>query len=225
VTGVNAVAPGLLLVAALRNGAVLAARPSGRVHVYAGALTASGRYVPRASRVLCGATTRRLSVVPTATLSPRRRVCKRCSRLLGVPGTGSSAHPRTREEWVTAFTGLTVADLHQAAVWCRTVAETHTVGMVLSQQHGPTPINPRTPEQSAHRKAADTLIARRRHLEAVEMSPEDRARAEAKAEAEAYNRALVDAARAREIQIGRVVDRRNQGVHLFPWERELLDTA
>lgn len=106
--------------------AVLVARPGSHVmHVYAGPLTPSGRFVPRSGRTACRAHTSRLSVLnPSAasSLAPTgRRMCARCSaRLAGpVPSTGALTPSKgraeqqhlSREQLRARYVDVTPADL------------------------------------------------------------------------------------------------------------------
>lgn len=68
----------------------LVARPSGVTHVYAGPLTPSGRFAPRAARPVCRTHTRQLHVLPSlerrssldARAANRHRLCVRCTARL-----------------------------------------------------------------------------------------------------------------------------------------------
>jgi hypothetical protein len=114
----------VIAVVALRYadpGARLAARPRGVPHVVpAGPDTPSGRYVPRATRPLCRAHTRRLTVLPPGGCETAR-VCARCAASLTSPTR--VAAPRTRDDYRARFTGLTGRHLTAAVTDARTAVE------------------------------------------------------------------------------------------------------
>lgn len=122
----------------------LVGRPrSGVTHVYAGPLTRTGRFVPRAGRPVCGARTRRLSVVTPppgwSSLSAEpwsRRLCTRCSvclqarrfvpRRVSTPQAGRPSTTRplpTREEVRAQLQHLTRVDLWLALEFATTPDE------------------------------------------------------------------------------------------------------
>lgn len=95
-----------VLAASYAPGHHLAYRPtSGVFHLYAGPLTPSQRYAPRAHATVCKARTRRLTVCDATSLLVdaavgRRRACKSCSARL--PSRGRAEH-LTRDELVSRF--------------------------------------------------------------------------------------------------------------------------
>jgi len=105
-------------------------RPTGRLHVYTGPLTPSGRYVPRSARTVCRARTRRLEVAThrvsslnlDATLPG---LCRRCSaRLESSASRAEQRHtPNTRAEFLAAYRDLDAADLAFALTMATTPAE------------------------------------------------------------------------------------------------------
>lgn len=88
---------------------VLAARPAGVLHAFAGPLTPSGRFTPRAARPACGVHTRVLRVIPLSEVR-RRRVCVRCTARLAQSLPGEASHP-TRAQLQAAYDGVTPFDL------------------------------------------------------------------------------------------------------------------
>lgn len=99
------------------DGAHLVHRPGGRLHVYTGPLTPSGRFVPRSARTVCRTRTRRLEVlgdVGIASLdlgaAERRVVCGRCSVRLCYQQS-RAGQPRTRAEWCRTYADLTKGDV------------------------------------------------------------------------------------------------------------------
>lgn len=108
-------------------GAHLVRRPGGRIHVYTGRLTRSGRFVPARGRVLCRAYTRRLQVVDELPSTLQRRaseagVCARCSARL-LPRGRAEQRPSTRAAFLDAYDGTSKADLAFALTMARTPAE------------------------------------------------------------------------------------------------------
>jgi len=213
------IAPALRLVAALRAGAHLVARPrSGVAHLYRGPVT-SGCRVPRGRRVVCGARTRTLTVVE---LLPRRW-CRRCNTL-----TRPAAELRTRDDWFTAFGHLAVTDVHAAALWSRTVDETHQVGMVARMLYGgkPTVAVARRAGLTTERRELlnlhEAIEGRRRFLATRERTEEERAAIAAGHEAEEHDRARLSKSRRDEAATTRAVDLAATGHYLTPWERAAL---
>ena len=94
-----------------RTHCVLVSRPAGVLHAYAGPLTPSGRFTPRAARPACGTRTRGLGVTPLSEVR-RQRVCVRCTALLtrGTPAAGEGGN-HTRAELLAAYDGVTAYDL------------------------------------------------------------------------------------------------------------------
>lgn len=218
------IAATLRLANAVHAGAVLVARPRGVVHVHTGPLTRSGRHA--AARPLCGAVTRRLAVVGRASsdlpaaveAAGRRRFCRTCLRMLPAR-LGSTQQLVTRDDWIEMFADLTVADLHLAARWARTVDETYQVMRLLGCLHGPKP--PRGPLADAY----DQVTKRRHKLTLAAMTDDERAAVHAARDTEAFNRRLAERTRRCDIAVERAQDRARRGRFLTPHERELLDTA
>lgn len=221
----SAVAAPLRLVAAVRAGALLVARPRGVVHVAAaGPLTPSGRALPRASRTVCRGRTGRLYLFTpgvTGVAGSGRRFCRRCTAALPVSLGTAVDELRTRDHDIAAYGHLTADDLTIAASWCRTVEETHQVGRIGLIVLGPAPIRRDTPVAAFE----STLIARRKSLAAAALSPEEREAAVAAREADVAKSARVNAGRAKQAVIDRITDRANRGHYLLPHERELRDSA
>lgn len=110
-------------------GAHLVARPRGRVHVYTGSLTRSGRSVPGTARALCRTRTRRLEVV--ASLRPSSLdldaptwgvLCGRCSARLA-PLQSRAEQPTTRAGFLATYADTTATDLAIALQLAQTPAE------------------------------------------------------------------------------------------------------
>lgn len=237
--------PALRILAAVAGGAVLVGRPRGVVHVYAGALTRSGRAVPAAARPVCRSNTRRLRVLVTpesrgrlighATITAtgdlagrNRRFCRTCVAMLPARLGGGSGALVTRDDWIAAYSDLTVADLGLATAWARTVEETHQVSTVLSQIHGPKPLRPardRTPAEEELVAAYDAVNARRRRLTVAAMTDDEREAVRAARETELFNRRLTERQRRKAIAIEKAQERARTGSYLFPHERQLLDSA
>lgn len=217
----SAVAPALRLVAALRAGACLVARPrSGVAHLYHGPVT-PGAHVPRGRRVFCGVRTRRMTTV--VELRPRRW-CRRCNALT----SQTTDHLRTRDDWLTAFGHLTMTDVHTAADWSRTVAETHQVGTVARMVYGSKPWVIESKRAALVGEKRDLLRlheaieGRRRYLTSRERTDEERAAIAADREAEAHNQALLRKARSDEAATAHAVELAAGGHYLTPWERAAL---
>lgn len=221
------IAPGVRLVAALRFGAVLVARPRGVVHVHDGRLTPNGS-VPASVRPFCGTRSRRLRVVGTVDAMPNliggRRFCRSCTRRLPAALGRRVSEPGPRDEWLATYDGLTVEDLTVAARWTRTVDETYQVDRLALMLHGPKPLRPATAEQCALRDLHDLIEKRRRDLTRAAQTPEERAEAEARREAADHDRRRLAAARSKDAAVARAVERRERGQYLMPHERELLGT-
>lgn len=117
------------------DGAVLASRPRGVMHVYTGPLTPSGRYVPRGGRTACRAHTRRLHVIaaptsPVAMTVPGdepNRVCAHCSARLLTAHSGRVEHPIHRDQWRALYADTSKADLAFALAAAETPAEVDAV--------------------------------------------------------------------------------------------------
>lgn len=225
------IAPSLRLVGAVAAGAVLVGRPrSGVLHVYTGPLTPSGRFVAAVGRTVCRAHTRRLTVLELATpqLDLRgRRVCRRCMPLLPAAlGRADSADlGPARDEWLDAYGHLTVDDVRQAALWCRTVDETHQVGRVATMLHGEKPrgLPARlTPAQAAVRDLHDTVERRRKQLVAAERTDEERAAVARGREVDDIERRRVDKGRRDEATRDRIREKARAGKYIAPWERQLV---
>lgn len=221
------IAPGLRIVAALRSGALLVHRPRGVVHVATGPVTASGRFLSSHGRIVCRARTRRLHVLdrPGGTVElGGRRFCRRCTATLA-PSLGvAERQPVSREDWVAAYSHLTVADLAQAARWTQDVEETHQVGRILLMVHGPAPIRrPAEGTAAAERWALEQEIhARRTHLTLRSLTPEQHAEIEAAKQDAAIDRRRIESQRRRDHARDRALDRANRGQYRTTWEREHL---
>lgn len=221
------IAPAARVMAALRAGAHLAHRPRGVVHVYTGPLSPSGRFAAAAGRTVCGTRTRRLSKLECAEGRldlGRRRFCRRCTR--GLPPVLGQVNymPVSRDQWAAAFAALTVDDLTLIARWARTVEETHQAGYLASVLLGPASM--REPTASGPDRdrwlLEQTILRRRRQLVAAARTPEEREQAVRDQEAEALDRARVNAARREADRLDVLVDRRRRGSYLTPWERDFL---
>jgi hypothetical protein len=218
-----------LLVA--KSHALLVARPTSPVlHIYAGPLTLSGRWVPSSRRTACRAHTRRLTVLARtgATLElGGRRVCARCSaRLFAV--ARRAEQPVTREQWLVAYAGVTLGDLATGLAVASTTDETHSLGFVAKLLHGAPPVRRDLAATLRHAAVFDLhaeIVARRRALIAAGRTPEEIEAAQRQREAEAFNDQLIQQARRRDAAIDRAVDRRNRGGFLLPHERQLVDSA
>lgn len=216
------IAPALRLLTAVRNNAVLVARPRGVVHVHDGQLTRTRTAVPAAARPFCGTRTRRLRVVATTTaevaaaVAGGRRFCRSCTTRLPARLGGDAVELGTRDGWMEVFADLTQEDLFLAAAWCLTVDETHqvqrTVQMLFGSRH-------QAPElhRAVEQRRAD-IVARSR-------TPEEIAAAAAAREAELANRRQGEKTRRREIAIARATDHALRGSYLLPHERQVLDSA
>jgi hypothetical protein len=221
---------GLTLVSALRLGAKLVTRHRGVAHVYHGPLTRSARFVPADREVVCGVRTKRLSVLldgPDAlgAAADGLRLCRRCAPLLEAFPPDSPYAGRvlvTLDDKAAAFAHLNALDFGRAAKWCRTVAETHQVGMLMGLVLGPPPLRPKTPDQVIHKAADEALNRRRKQLRLAELTPEERAEREAKRLAEEDELIRIRSARGRQARIDRAQDRANRGQYLMPHERDLL---
>jgi hypothetical protein len=220
----------LTLVSAVRLGAKLVTRRRGVAHVYQGPLTRSGRFVPTGREVVCGARTARLSVLLDGLDglgTDGLRLCRRCAPLLKAFPPDSPYAGRvlvTFDDKAAAFAHLTALDFARAALWCRTVEETHQVGMLMGLVLGPAPL--RKPEGGAAltRWIADrALIKKRDQLRNREMSAEERAEQAARREAENDERIRLREARARQARLDRAQARASRGQYLMPHERELLE--
>ncbi|TQK68267.1 hypothetical protein [Nocardioides sp. SLBN-35] len=221
--------PALRILAAVAAGAVLVGRPRGVVHVHAGALTRSGRAVPAAVRPYCGVRTRRLRVLATTTgdvttAIAGHRFCRTCVTLLPARLGGGSGVLVTRDDWAEAYGDLTVADLHLAASWARTVDETYQVMTVL-RQHGPKPIRPTTDDGRALAAAYDAVIARRRKLTSAAMTDDERAAVREAREVELFNRQHAEKQRRKNVAIEKAQQRALSGGYVTPGDRELLNSA
>ncbi len=221
--------PALRILAAVANGAVLVGRPHGVVHIHAGALTRGGCSVPRGERPYCGVRTRRLRVLGTTTADltaaiAGRRFCRTCVTMLPARLGGGPGALVTRDDWIAAYGDLTVADLHLAALWSRTVDETYQVMSVL-RQHGSKPIRPTTDAGRALLAAYDAVLDRRRRLTSAAMTDDERAAVRDAREAELFSRRRAEKQRRKGIAIEKAQERARSGSYLFPHERQLLDSA
>lgn len=225
------IAPGIRVLAALRGGAVLVARPRGVVHVYDGDLTRSGRAVPGGARPFCGTRSRRLRVVGRADSLPTfpgagRRFCRSCTdRLPAALGVEARSVLISRDDWLAAYAALTVEDLLVAAAWCRTVDETHQVGVLTQMLFGPKPLRPKTPAQEQLQRLHDAAVERRKVLRDLEMTDEERAARAARQEVETENFKRIQSARRSAAALNKAVDRRLRGQYLMPHERNLLQNS
>lgn len=226
----------LRILAALRGGAHLVHRPRGVVHVHTGPLTPSGRFAAAAGRTVCGTRTRRLVVLDSVGGRVElggRRFCRRCTTVLP-PSLGTAVqHPRTRDAWGVAYESLTLDDFATALAWagCRrdaditawsaAAAATHTLGFVLSVVHGPKPmLRPVDAAGARLFELHSAIESARRTFERNARTPEEREQAARAREAEDLERARIQTARHRADQHTRLIDRRNRGQYLTPWERE-----
>lgn len=237
----SSVPASLRVLAAVRAGAHLAHRPHGVVHVHTGPLTPSGRYAAAAGRTVCGTRTRRLVVLDTAGGRVElggRRFCRRCTAVLPTSLGTAVQHPVNRDDWLTAFGALTLDDFAAALAWsgCRrdatgdawtaAAAATHTLGFLLSVVHGPKTF--RRPADEHGGQLHDLHVAietARRTFERNALTPEQREQVARAREADDLERTRLNAARRREDQHARLVDRRNRGSYLTPWERDQLASA
>lgn len=226
------IAPGLRVVAALRAGSVLVARPRGTVHIHAGRLTRKGATVPTGVRPFCGVRSRRLRVVghsgDLSVLGARtgRRFCRRCiDRLPAVLGVDDRQQLVTRDDWLTAYGTLTAADLTAAAVWCRTVDEAHQVSRVILMQFGPKPLNRfASPRATQLWDLHERVEVRRRRLVNRDRTEAERAQIVAMRDAEAADRQRTAKARRQEAAIDRAHERRRAGTYMTPYEKGLVGT-
>lgn len=213
--------------AAARMHAVLVTRPGSDVfHVYAGPLTPSGRFVPRAARTVCTARTRRLSVLERvgAVLDlAGRRVCGRCSARLSAFARRAEQPPVNRDLEAAYWQGVGLGDLVVALALTTTTAEAYTVSRVARMVADAQPGVPGVRE--AYRALDQKINRRLDRLRAAELSPEEREAAAARREAEADDAARAIAARQKAAAMDRAVDRRNAGLYLTPWERALLPSS
>lgn len=208
------------LVAHLRAGHVLAARPRGVAHVYGGPLTRSGR---PAGRPLCGRRFRRLTVLdgPHALGKAQQgyRVCRGCTRSM-LPTPGWVRPLVSREDFIEAFGHLELEDLALAARWTRTVDETYGVGFLASYLFGPAGEHP---APAADWQQLERLIVdRRRYLANRERTPEEQAALAARREADLAETAAIRQRAIRERRIDVAIYRRDHAKYLTPAERELL---
>lgn len=227
---VEPIAPALRLVAALRFGAVLAARPRSIVaHVCQGRTTPSGRWLSRSARPVCRARTARLEVIvqPNQGVSMNgHRLCRRCRPMLPAALGRCDAHQLvTRQDLAAAFTGLTVDDLDTAARWSRTVSESHQVGRVLSILHGEKPrALPRnlTPERRHLQEVHTRLEKNRTRLRLDERDVDQVAADEARRDAADALSARARETSRNEAAIARITDRALAGKYLTQHERDLI---
>lgn len=222
---------GVRIAAALHERVVLVARPRGVVHFHQGALTRGGGAVPSTARPFCGTRTRRLQVVgqdvaDVAVAVGGRRFCRSCThRLPARLGAGRDLALNTRADWLAAYGDLTIADLHLAATWCRTVDETHQVHRILMLACGPNPPRPTSDTDRALRAAYDAVTERRRRLTAAAMTPEEVAAVAEARETELFSRRLAEKKRRKQYAIEKAQERDRAGGYLTPGDRELLNTA
>lgn len=222
--------------AAARMHAVLVHRPGSDVfHVYAGPLTPSGRFVPRAARPVCSARTRRLSVVVRTGVTVHlagRRMCARCAARMSATAHRAAQPPSNVHERKTFWeaTGVDSPDLVVALAVASSVEEVHAIAHVTTLLKGFFDVSshrrPETPGKAQGRWDFETeLVRRRRELVAAERTEEERTAARAARDAEADDRERTRARRAREAQVDRARDRHRTGQYMRPHERELLDSA
>ncbi len=205
----------------------LVGRPHSPVaHLWVGPVTRSGRFAGAAGRPVCGARTRRLTVLEGvgSVLDRRgRRVCARCVQILG------DTQCATRDDWAAAYADLTVLDLVNANHLVRSVAESHRVGYLADVLFGPPPVKHTrarlTPERLELRALHDRIEANRDFWRSRERSDEDREAAVAKRETETARNAQAVAQRKKDAVRDRLVERRLHGQYLRPHEQQLLDTA
>lgn len=217
------------LVVARMHG-VLVARPrSGVFHVYAGPLTPSGRFLPRAARTVCRAYTRRLSVLErdgSVLDLDGRRMCARC-RVRLVKVAGRALQPVRREACEEFYAGLTLADIVTATALAETPDETHRIGFAMGLRFPPAPLRRPAPvtDRDVFRGALfdvnAALLRRRRHLVAAARTPEEVEAARRQREVEAEDDARLLAAHKRGGRVARAQDRANRGQYLTEWERPL----
>jgi hypothetical protein len=225
------IAPGIRVLAALRGGAVLVARPRGVVHVYPGHLTRTGRAVPGSARPFCGTRSRRLRVVGRAGSLPSfpgagRRFCRSCTdRLPAALGVDGRSALVSRDDFLTAYAALTVQDLMVATSWCRTVEETHQVGHLVLILFGPKPLRPATSDELQLREVHDAIEHRRHALRDAELTDDERAARAANREAKAFEAARIQSARRSAAALDKAMDRRLRGQYLMPHERDLLQSS
>lgn len=220
------VAVGLRLVTATRGGAVLARRPRSRVvHVVHGPTTRTGLHVRAGARPVCGARTRRLTVVAGVTTVPvcGWRFCRTCTRLLGP----TPDQVFTRDQVARMFANVTVDDLTVAAGWCLTVDETHEVSRVASIVHGTPPVRrPTTTGRALELWVLEqTLLDRRRRLRLTEMSPEEHAAVLDQREGRRAHADAMAASYRHEHAVARAQDRARRGQYLLPHQRDLIHRA
>lgn len=211
------VMPALRVLNALHAGAVLVARPRGVVHIHTGRLSRNGHAVPSTERPMCRARTRRLTVVghDSGDILPAvagRRFCRTCIKILP-PRLGYDMPLLSRDDWLTAFSALTIDDLWIATGWIWTVDEAHQVSRVLQMVHGP-----------GHTALRRAINDRRRARQAANRSTEDIAHVQALRKAEQHDRSLVDTARRLEVARDRALERNRAGAYLMPWERQHVTT-
>lgn len=185
-------------------GSCLVGRPrSGVAHVYTGRLSRTGRHVPPAGRPVCGARTRRLSLVTLppgwSTLSAvplSRRLCARCSVCLslrraslsaatGSPAGGPSTTPLpTRDQYAAQLGHLTRVDLWLALAFATTPAEVdvaaHASLLLFGHQACAKPV--RLPSGRWARSLHDQVTDTRRRVD-LDRSAADRAHGQALSDA------------------------------------------
>lgn len=222
----SGVAASLRLVAAVRAGAHLVARPRGVVHLApAGPLTPSGSALPRSARTVCRGRTGRLYVFTSGVSGVQasgRRFCRRCTASLPVSLGSGVERLQARADDESAYGHLTIEDFTTAAAWCRTVAETHQVGRIALVVHGSSPTR-QPADQSSPAYGMwvfeQTLLARRRSLTARSLTPEELDAATAKREQKTFNDDLARRARSRAAHLDRLHHMANQGRYLTAVER------
>lgn len=212
--------------AVARMHGVLVARPSSPVfHVYAGPLTQSGRFVPRASRPVCGARTRRLVVVERAGAcldTGGRRVCERCSVRLSAIARRAEQPPLNHDQAVVFWKAakVTLGDLAVAITLAGSVAETHSIGLALGQVFPPPPARrPATGFGVALFDIHGALLTRRDDLRAAERTPDEIHAARTRREMQADEAERQRVAQTRAYQHARHEDRLNAGQYTTAWER------
>lgn len=225
--GVVSIRPALV---AARLHARLVARPTSLVfHVYSGPLTPSGGSVPRSGRPVCGQRTRRLTVLERTggvVDLGGRRMCHRCRARLVVLGRAVQP-PVKMDDAAVWWSTVELRDLVTAIAATSSVNESHAVGTVLDLCFPPPPVGrPETPSRAQALYDVHAELHRlRRHLRVIEMTPEQREKAQRVREDEAADRARLNESRRKAAAMDRAIDRRNAGQYLRPHERALIDSA
>lgn len=178
----------LALFAAAGRGTHIVGRPrsiSGVAHLYTGPLTRTGRHVPLRGRPVCGARTRRLSVLefPVALEAgpdgDDRRVCARCRSCL-VESRQDRRQPTapTRDDLAATYGHLSVNQLAAHARASRTRDEIDLVSAVALMNVGTVAgQRPIVLADGTHGPSLNDVIARRRRaLRLADPTPQEAAR-------------------------------------------------